>query len=292
MPASATGVAPGWRRSVDVQIRVGLNFGEVVVRSIGSDLHMDYTAVGQTTHLAARMEQLAAPGTIRLTVDTLRLAEGYVEVGPLGPVPITGSARRSKSTRPPGRVWCARAYRQRPRAVSRVSSAGTWRSRSCTAPSSRRAPGMVSWWQRSASPAWESRGPSTSSPLRSRQGLAGLAVGLGVLRQGDQLSPVVNLLKAYFKLYDREAHNDIRGKVTGTLTLDRALEPALPALLALLDVPLEDTRWADLDPPQRRQRTLDAVKRLLLRESQVQPLLVVFETLHWTATETRASWTA
>jgi class 3 adenylate cyclase len=73
-----------------VQIRVGLNSGEVVVRSIGSDLRMDYTAVGQTTHLAARMEQLAVPGSIRLTGDTLRLAEGYVEVKPLGPVPVRG----------------------------------------------------------------------------------------------------------------------------------------------------------------------------------------------------------
>src|SRR5229473_1785391 len=65
-----------------VQIRVGLNSGEVVVRTIGSDLHMDYTAVGQTTHLAARMEQLAAPGTTLVSADTLRLAEGYVQVKP------------------------------------------------------------------------------------------------------------------------------------------------------------------------------------------------------------------
>ena len=69
---------------------MGLNSGEVVVRAIGGDLHMDYTAVGQTTHLAARMEQLATPGTIRLTADTLRLAEGYIEVKPLGPVPVKG----------------------------------------------------------------------------------------------------------------------------------------------------------------------------------------------------------
>src|SRR5262245_11954841 len=75
---------------VEVQIRVGLNSGDVVVRSIGSDLRMDYTAVGQTTHLAARMEQLATPGTIRLTAETLRLAEGYVNVKPLGPVPVRG----------------------------------------------------------------------------------------------------------------------------------------------------------------------------------------------------------
>ena len=73
-----------------MQIRVGLNSGEVVVRAIGSDLRMDYTAVGQTTHLAARMEQLATPGAVLLTADTLRLAEGYVEVKPLGPVPVKG----------------------------------------------------------------------------------------------------------------------------------------------------------------------------------------------------------
>src|SRR5215210_4733264 len=73
-----------------VHMRVGLNSGEVVVRSIGSDLRMDYTAVGQTTHLAARMEQLADPGTSLLAADTLRLVEGYVHVRPLGPVQVRG----------------------------------------------------------------------------------------------------------------------------------------------------------------------------------------------------------
>ena len=73
-----------------VKIRVGLNSGEVVVRAIGSDLRMDYTAVGQTTHLAARMEQLADPGAIVITPETLALAEGYVEVKSLGPVRVKG----------------------------------------------------------------------------------------------------------------------------------------------------------------------------------------------------------
>jgi class 3 adenylate cyclase len=77
---------------VEVQIRVGLNSGEVVVGSVGSDLRMDYTAVGQTTHLAARMEQFALPGTVRLTAETVRLAEGYVEVRSLGPIPVKGLA--------------------------------------------------------------------------------------------------------------------------------------------------------------------------------------------------------
>ena len=75
---------------IEVQVRIGLNSGEVVVRAIGSDLRMDYSAVGQTTHLAARMEQLATPGSTRLTGETVRLAEGFVQVVPIGPVPVKG----------------------------------------------------------------------------------------------------------------------------------------------------------------------------------------------------------
>ena len=77
-------------QGITVQIRVGINSGDVVVRAVGSDLRMDYTAVGQTTHLAARMEQLAGPGTILLTATTASLAEGYVAVQPRGPVPVKG----------------------------------------------------------------------------------------------------------------------------------------------------------------------------------------------------------
>ena len=98
-----------------VKIRVGLNSGEVVVRSIGSDLHMDYTAVGQTTHLAARMEQIAGPETIAVAPATIALAEGFVQVRSLGPTSIKGlaaplelhellgmSGLRSRPVRPPG----------------------------------------------------------------------------------------------------------------------------------------------------------------------------------------------
>ena len=77
-------------QGMTLHTRVGLNSGEVVVRTISNDLHMDYSAVGQTTHLAARMEQLATPGTILLTTATLRLVEGLVQVNPLGPTPIKG----------------------------------------------------------------------------------------------------------------------------------------------------------------------------------------------------------
>src|SRR5437867_9558409 len=77
-------------QGIPIQIRVGLNSGEVIVGSIRNDLHMDYTAIGQTAHLAARMEQMAMPGSILVTADALRLAESYVQVKPLGPVNVKG----------------------------------------------------------------------------------------------------------------------------------------------------------------------------------------------------------
>jgi len=101
--------------------------------------------------------------------------------------------------------------------------------------------------------------------------------------------PVIDLLKSYFTIQDRDDPRTIRERVTGKLlTLDRALESTLPALLALLDVPIDDAAWRALDPPQRRQRTLDAVKRLVVREAREQPLLLIFEDLHWIDSETQA----
>ena len=102
--------------------------------------------------------------------------------------------------------------------------------------------------------------------------------------------PVVNLLRGYFQVGDQDEPRTIREKVTKKLLgLDRALEPARPAILALLDAPAEDPGWETLSPQERRQRTINALKQLLLRESQVQPLLVVVEDLHWIDAETQAA---
>ena len=100
---------------------------------------------------------------------------------------------------------------------------------------------------------------------------------------------MLDLLRRYCHLEDSDDSRTIRAKVTGqVLTLDAALQEAIPALLSLLDVLPEDDPFLQLDPPQRRQRTLDALKRVLLRESQVQPLVLVFEDLHWIDSETQA----
>jgi class 3 adenylate cyclase/tetratricopeptide (TPR) repeat protein len=280
------------RRShgVVIQVRVGLNSGEVVVRAIGSDLRMDYTAIGQTTHLAARMEQLAKPDTTLLTADTLRLAEGFIAVKPLGPVPVKGleapvevyemvgagplrsrlqAAATRGLTRFVGREAEVEQLRQalgraaagHGQLVALVGEPGVGKSR------------LV----------WE--------VIHSHRTHGWLTVQARSVSYGKATPylPVIDLLKGYLKIQDQDDPRAVREKVTGKLlTLDEALKPTVPAFLGLLDVPVEDAAWAALDPPQRRQQTLEAIKRLLLRQSQVQPLFVVFEDLHWIDGETQA----
>jgi class 3 adenylate cyclase len=279
------------RHGVVIQVRVGLNSGEVVVRAIGSDLRMDYTAVGQTTHLAARMEQLAKPDTTLLTADTLRLAEGYVEVKPLGAMPVKGlpapvEAYELVGAGPRRSRLSAAAARGLTRFVGRDGELEQIREALGHAASGHGQvvalvgePGVGK-----SRLVWEI---THSHRVHGWLSLEAGAVSYG---KATPYLPVVNLLKGYLQIGDRDEPRAIREKVTGKLlTLDRALEPALPAFLALLDVPVEDRQWEVLDPSQRRQRTLDAVRRLLLRESQVQPLLVVGEDLHWIDAETQAT---
>jgi tetratricopeptide (TPR) repeat protein len=116
--------------------------------------------------------------------------------------------------------------------------------------------------------------------------LTGAAVSYGKARS---YLPAIELLKGYFKIQERDDTREIRDKVTSKLlTLDEALKSSLPALLALLDLPVEDTTWQAFDPAQRRQHTLDAVRRVLLREAREQPVLLIFEDLHWIDGETQA----
>jgi len=273
-----------------VKIRVGLNSGEVVVRAIGSDLRMDYTAVGQTTHLAARMEQLADPGAIVITPETLALAEGYVEVKSLGPVPIKGLADPVEAYEVTG----AGPVRTRLQAATRRGPT-RFVGRDAELEQLRRVQQLASDGHGQVTAIVGEAGVGKSRlvyELTHSHRLQGwLVLEAASVSYGKATSylPVIDLLKGYFKIQDRDDLREIREKVTGKLlTLDRGLEPALPALLALLDVPVDDATWQTLDPGQRRQRMLDAVRRLLLREAREQPLLLIFEDLHWIDGETQA----
>jgi class 3 adenylate cyclase/tetratricopeptide (TPR) repeat protein len=272
-----------------LQIRVGLNSGEVVVRSIGNDLQMDYTAVGQTTHLAARMEQMAKPGSTLMTAATLHLVEGYVRVRSLGPVPVKGLAEpvevlellaaaagrtRLQASAARGltrfvgrdaeldqlRAALERARAGRGQVVALVGEPGVGKSR------------LV----------WEL--------VHSHRTEGWLVMEASAVSYGTaSFLPVVELMKAYFGLEDRDDARRVREKLAGRLlTLDEGLRPSLPALQSLLDVPVEDEGWARLGAEQQRKRVIDAVRRVVLRESREQPLLVIVEDLHWLDGDTQA----
>jgi class 3 adenylate cyclase/tetratricopeptide (TPR) repeat protein len=276
-------------QGVEVLIRVGINSGEVVVRSIGSDLRMDYTAVGQTTHLAARMEQLAAPGSIRLTAGTLHLAEGFVQVTPLGPVPIKGLAEPVEVFELVG----PGAARTRLEAAARRGLT-RFAGRNAELEQLRDALGRARLGHGQVVAVVGEPGVGKSRlfwELTHSDRVHGwLIVQSGSVSYGKSTAylPVIELLRGYFAIESRADPRRIREKVTGkVLTLAGALAPAVPAFLSLLDVPVDEASWHALDPLQRRQQTLDAVKRLLLRESEAQPLMVVFEDLHWIDGETQ-----
>ncbi|MEK7702116.1 MAG: AAA family ATPase [candidate division NC10 bacterium] len=277
-------------RGIPIQIRVGLNSGEVVVRSIGSDLHMDYTAVGQTTHLAARMEQMALPGSILVPPETLRLAEGYVVVKPLGPRPVKGLDAPIEVFEVVGAETVrSRLYAAAARGLTRfVGREGELDQLRQALERARGGHGQVVGGVGEPG-VGKSRLYWEFTHSHRTQGWLIIESGSVSYGKATAYLPVIELLKAYFQIEARDEARKIREKVTGKVfSLDRALEPSVPAYLALLDVPPEDPQWERLDPLQRRQRTLDGVKRLLLRESQVQPLLVMFEDLHWIDAETQA----
>jgi tetratricopeptide (TPR) repeat protein len=241
-------------------------------------------------HLAARMEQMASPGSVLVTAETLQLAKELVQAKPLGPVPVKGLTAPVEvfellgagSTRTRLQAFAARELthfvgRQAELEAIRqaIEQAGVGHGQLVAVigePGVGKTRLFYEFIGSHRTHGWlllESHGISHG--------------------KATPYLPLRDLLKVYFQLEARDDGARVREKLTGKLlTLDEVLRPTLPALLALLDVAVEDREWQALEPPQRRQRTLEALKRLLLRESQVQPLVMVCENLHWIDTETQA----
>ena len=269
---------------VPITIRVGINSGEIVVSSINNDLYMDYTVVGQTAHLASRMEQMAMPGSVLAAADTIRLVEGYVEAKSLGEMTIKGL--------------------DDPVEVFEITEGGVERTRLQAAASRGLTPFVgreleVQQLTQALDQARGGRGqvvavvgePGMGKSrlihefVHSSQTDDCLVLETNSASYGHAASylPVIELLRHYyFKIGQRDNAKSIREKVTEKiLALDPSLQDDIPALLDLLDALDAGHPFQSLDPLQHRQHTYQAITRLLLRENHVQPVVAVFEDLHW-----------
>jgi class 3 adenylate cyclase/predicted ATPase len=272
-----------------LQIRVGINTGEVVMRGVRKDdLHTDYTPIGHSTGLAARMEGLATPGSIVVSEHTYKLTEGYFEFKPLGAVWVKGV--------------------REPVSIYEVFDVGPLRTRLQVA--ARR--GLTRFVGRQ----------SELEHLRRalEQAAAGYGQIVGVMGEpgmgksrlfyefkftapkgclvleaysvsygkASPYLPLIELLKSYFQLQLHDEERQRKEKITGkVLTLDRSLEDTLPYLFSLLGIPDPQSTLQQMDPQIRRRRTFEALKKLFLRESLNQPLILIFEDLHWIDSETQ-----
>jgi class 3 adenylate cyclase/tetratricopeptide (TPR) repeat protein len=274
---------------VPLAIRIGLNSGEVVVRSIGSDLRMDYSAIGRTVHLAARMEQIAEPGRIVITAETRRLAGDSIRVVPLGEVPVkgltqpatafelVGAARvRLRFGGAPGRSFTKLVGRQTQLRTLEQAFAGDRRRGQVVALVGE--PGVGK--SRLIREFVASPGPSARRVL--------VASALSYAHDVAYV-PIIELLRDYFALPEDAERNQVQETVAARVpALDPALAETVPPLLALLDALPEDAPFRRLGAQTRREAAIQAVKQLLLRESQDRPLLIVVEDLHWLDPESQA----
>ncbi len=272
-----------------IEIRIGLNTGEVVVRSIRTgDQHAEYTPIGHSTSLAARMQTLAPTGSIAITEATQKLAAGYFELKPLGPTRVKGVSE--------------------PVSVYEVLGLGALRTRLQI--SAQRGLSKfvgrhheIAQLQRAFALARGGHGQVVAAIAEAGVGKSRLFHEFKSMAQGECLVmeafsvshgrasaylPVIELLKGYFRIADDDDERARREKITGkVLALDRTLEDTLAYFFALLRVEDPASTLREMDPAIRRRRTREAIKSLVLRESLNQSLMVIFEDLHWVDAETQ-----
>jgi len=275
---------------ISLRIRVGINSGEVVVKEIGSDTKMEYTAVGQTTHLAARMEQMADPGTVLIAPSTARLAEGFVQVTPLGARAIRGLDAPVEVSELVGgaptrsRLRGGAAHQLSP-FIGRAAELGRLQTLLELAESGHGQVAAVT------AEAGVGKTRLTYEFLRSPSARTWRILegrSLSYERAASYL-PVIELLRTYFALDALDPVARVAEKVIATVReLDPGLEDAVAPILSLLDaLPLDDP-FRSLNARERRGRVLDALTQLMLKESDRGPLMLVLEDLQWVDSETQA----
>lgn len=233
-----------------VEIRVGVNSGEVVVRSISSDLHMDYSAIGQTTHLAARMEQMANASAILITAETLRLAQGTMLANPLGPLAVAGLREPVEAYELIG-VGPARSRLQ----AAATRGLGRFVGRDAEMGALVGAIDLVGQGHGQFVTIVGEAGVGKSRLLHefvhgsSTRGWLVLETGCVSYGKAKGYLPVIDALKTYFAIEESDDPGRVRDRVTRKLlSLDPSLEAALAAIWALLHVLPDDDPWQRLDP--------------------------------------------
>jgi class 3 adenylate cyclase/tetratricopeptide (TPR) repeat protein len=273
-----------------LEARVGVNTGEVVVRSIATgDGHAEYTPIGHSTSLAARMQVLAPTGSIAATEHVRKLCEGYFAFKDLGPTSIKGVAGQANVFEVVG-LGPLRTRLQ----VSARRGLTKFVGRQAELDQMKHALELARAGHGQVVAAMGDPGVGKSRLFFEFKAVA--QSGCLVLEaysvshgKASAYLPVIDLLKNYFKISVEDDERTRREKIAGKVViLDHALEDALPYLYSLLGIVEGDDPLAQFDPQTRRQRTLQAVKRILTRESLNQPLIVIFEDLHWIDSETQA----
>src|SRR6266849_1795702 len=266
-----------------VEARIGANTGEVVVRSIQTGGgHTEYTPIGHTANLASRMQAVAPTGSIAISEQTRRLVEGYFQLRGLGPTRVKGVSEPVEVYEVTG-LGPLRTRLQRSAGRGLTKFVGREREMEAlkrTAEQARAGRGQIV-----AAIAEPGVGKSRlffEFKATSQSGwmvLEAFSVSYG---KASAYLPVIELLKEYFEIVDQDDERKRREKVNGkVLTLDRSLEDVVPYLFALLGISGSEDSLGQMDGQTRRRRTLEGIKRLLLRESLNQPLMVIFEDLHW-----------
>jgi class 3 adenylate cyclase len=273
-----------------LEARVGVNTGEVVVRSIRTDeKHVEYTPIGHSISLASRMQALAPSGSIATTEQLRKLCEGYFLFKPLGPTRVKGVTEQVQVYEVTG-VGPLRTPLQRAARRGLTKFVG-------------RSPEMEAM-AHAAELAKTGRGQSVAAVAEAGIGKSRLfhefrarhQSGWSVVEatsfshgKASIYLPVIGMLNTYFGIDSSDDTRKRREKVNGKiLTLDRALEDTLPYLYSLLELSEGDDPLAQMDGQTRRRRTLDAIRRIVIRESINQPLMVIFEDLHLIDAETQA----
>src|SRR6266852_590512 len=272
-----------------IQGRIGINTGEVVVRSIQTGAgQVEYTPIGHTTNLASRMQTSAPVGSIAVSENTRRLCEGYFILKPLGATRVQGVSEpvnvyevtglgplRTRLQRAVGRGLTKFVGREREmEALNHAAEqAKSGRGQIVAA--------MAEPWVGKSRLFFEFKATSQSGWMV----LETFSVSHG---KASAYLPVLDLLHGYFKIAGEDDQRVRREKVAGRIAiLDRSLEDTLPYLFSLLGIVDGDDPLAQMDGQVKKRRTLEAIKRILLRESLNQPLMVIFEDLHWIDEQTQ-----